>query len=141
MFLFFRQKLFKQSVIIVFSALFATGMIFSIRAYTTNAFCTAPWGMLCFGGPITDVAICCNGIKIEVGDPRDGEFLIVKATDINMFFNVYTEDICVKGDAYPGGVCLKPLSWPPCTRTDVVDGIVRQIGDSRDLNKCQVGGG
>ncbi len=125
------KKIFSSKITLVFLSLVVSlGIITGAFLYKTNrvgAYCTTSQGTLCFGGPIRSVYVCCNGLKITVGGPREGTFLFTAGSKLYMWYNL-TAGQCVLGDAWHGGVCLKPTSWPPCTDVERVDGIIRYVG-------------
>ncbi len=97
---------------------------FAYKVKKAEGYCTTPNGLLCFGGTITEVKYCCNGVKITVSSPREGKFLLTKDSKVYMWNNV-TKDQCVMGDANLGGVCKYGAK---CKKIEQVDGTIRQIG-------------
>jgi len=81
-----------------------------------------------FGGPITYVSYCCNGVAITVGPPRPGRFLITVGTILYAHYNVYIPGPYVLGSAVPGGTCQIPATY--CLVPTPVKGIVTMIGSS-----------
>ncbi|MFA5830277.1 MAG: hypothetical protein WC878_00430 [Candidatus Paceibacterota bacterium] len=125
-----KKILLSKTALIVFSLVISLGLVagsFIYKVQKAQGYCVTPFGFLCFGGTITSMEICCNGLKLTVSPPRDGDFLLTIGSMVYMWWNP-TMGQCVMGDAYMGGVCVNPFSWPPCSRSENVDGIIRQIG-------------
>ncbi|PIR45410.1 MAG: hypothetical protein COV09_01450 [Candidatus Vogelbacteria bacterium CG10_big_fil_rev_8_21_14_0_10_50_13] len=88
-------------------------------------------GQKLIGGQIEQVELCCNGLKIEVGDPNSGEFLFMPGkSTLYPYYNIFTPGAWVLGTASGQGVCQKLFSFPPCVKSDKVDGIIDIIGTS-----------
>jgi uncharacterized membrane protein YgcG len=131
--------------LIFFSTFVSIGMIMGSFVYKTRAATMGAHGLYIFGGKIQDIELCCNGLKLEIGGPRDGTFIFSWGlSQLFMWYNI-SNDQCVLGDAYPFGVCIKPASWPPCSDEEKVDGTIRQMGTTLEepQNMCegQSGGG
>lgn len=91
-------------------------------------------GILPFGGKITLVTYCCNGVMITVGPPRPGNFLFAPGSILHAYYNIYTPGPWVLGLASPGGVCEVPVGvpWPPyviCVPA-AADGTIIRVGTS-----------
>jgi hypothetical protein len=125
------QKVLKSKIFLLsFSGILSTSMIAGAFVYKTGAatMCPDSRSFYCIGGKITEIEVCCNGLKVTVEGDYGGDFMYTPPlSDLNLWFNL-TEEKCVKGDAYQYGVCVKPASWPPCSDEEDVDGTIRQIG-------------
>jgi hypothetical protein len=129
MFLKIKKIVLSKTVIVVFSLVVSFGMItgaFIYRVKKANGYCVTPNGMYCFGGTITAVQFCCNGMRISISPPRDGDFLLSYGSMVYMWWNP-TVGQCVTGDAYPGGICTIPCK-KGCCRGPKIDGVIRQMG-------------
>ncbi len=122
-----KKIFFSKKFPIILSLIVGTGLIALVFIYNLNnvyGYVTTESGMRVFGGKVTDVTICCNGLKLKVGDKDT--FLLTATSDVRMWYNP-TKGQCVIGDSYPGGVCLKPKDF--CFPTGgITDGTIRMIG-------------
>lgn len=84
------------------------------------------------GGKIQRVEMCCNGVKIKVGEPRGGEFLFIPGlSKLYAYYNIFTTGVWVLGTASGVATCQQLFSFPPCVWPEVVKGgIIRMIGSS-----------
>jgi hypothetical protein len=136
----------KASLVIlsVFVSLALVSGAFIYRVNQANGYCVGENGMYCFGGLIKEVKVCCNGLKLKIGQPRDGTFMFMPGlSHLYMWWNL-SKGQCVLGDAYPVGICLKIACWPPCTCEETVDGTIRNIGTTADgpmEGSCEDSGG
>lgn len=133
-----RTKIF----LISFSLLIGAGLIGGALVYSTIAATMCSHGLYCVGGKVNKVdrTRCCNGWKVEVGDPRGGTYMFTPGFSKLYMWNRLEQDEWVLGDAYPFGVCVLVASWPPCSDTENVDGTIRQLGTSA-INGGGGGGG
>lgn len=128
-----KKIIFSKTFIVAFSLLLSISMITGSYLYKvkrTNAYCITQNGMICFGGQVTFLELCCNGIKLYVGTET---YMWIITTRLYMWWNP-TMGQCVLGDAYISGVCLTPLSWPPCSGSSYTLGTIRQMGTT--LSGC-----
>jgi uncharacterized membrane protein YgcG len=133
-----------KTFLVFFSIIASVGMITGSFVYKTKAATMGSHGLYIFGGMINDIELCCNGLKLEIGNPRSGTFMFTPGlSKLYMWYNIST-DQCVLGDAYPFGVCIKPASWPPCSDEEEVDGTIRQMGTTLEgpmEGSCEDSGG
>jgi len=125
-----KKILFSKTVFIALSLVLSTGMIVIAFIYKTNkvnGYAFSENGILLFGGKIKSIEVCCNGLKMEIDKPLDGKFLFTAGSMLYMWYNP-TIGQCVLGEAFPVGVCFKPLSWPPCTSSETLDGTILSMG-------------
>lgn len=119
-----------KTFLILLALIFCAGMIGGAFVHKTRA-ATATMGAFGYyiiGGLINDIEVCCNGLKLEIGEPRGGTYLFEwGVSKLYMWYNI-SQNQCALGDATPGGVCIKPASWPPCEDEEDVDGTIRYIG-------------
>lgn len=88
-------------------------------------------GQKLIGGQIQQVTMCCNGVKIKVGQPNSGSFLYLPGkSTLYAYYNIFMPGPWVLGTASGIGVCQKLISFPPCAQTEKVDGIIDIIGTS-----------
>ncbi len=125
------RKVVNLTVIIV-AILIAVGFV-AYSLYKANT--TIAIGTLPFGGEITEVSFeCCNGHFVTVDNLVDNQ-------SIELFYNWFTSRLYeeysiwgtgpnVVGNYMPGGFCLQPASWPPCTDVEVVDYTITIVGTS-----------
>ena len=82
--------------------------------------------VLPFGGRISNVLFCCNGLTIAVGPPRPGVFLFTFGSILHAYYNIFQPGPWVLGLANPGGVCLTlPFCFPM-----PVEGTIVRVGTS-----------
>jgi len=128
-----------KTFLISMALIMSIGMVTGSFVYKTKAATMGSHGLYIFGGKINDIEYCCNGLKLEIGGPRDGTFMFSPPLSrLYMWYNI-SNDQCVLGDAYPFGVCIKPASWPPCSDEEEVDGTIRQMGTTLEepQNACE----
>lgn len=122
---------FPKTIFILLSLFLSVSMVMGAFTYKTNkvnGYTTTTTGMYAFAGKIESIQICCNGLKIKVGDPSGGEFMFTTGSMLYAWYNP-TIGQCVMGDAYPIAVCINPYSWPPCySTTGSPDGTIRMMG-------------
>lgn len=84
------------------------------------------------GGRVQMVEMCCNGVKIKVGDPKGGEFLFMPGlSKLYAYYNIFTPGVWVLGTATGIATCQQLLSFPPCVRPEILrGGIINMIGSS-----------
>lgn len=89
-------------------------------------------GLLPFGGQMTSVNYCCNGIQIGVGDPDGGTFMLnwtTLATGFYADYNVFFPDgQYLLGNATLGGSCVIIGSY--CESTSIVPETMTMVGSS-----------
>jgi hypothetical protein len=81
-----------------------------------------------FGGRITDVYYCCNGLAIIVGPPSAGWYLFTGGSILKAHYNIYGPGPWVLGYARPGGTCL--VKEALCLGTLPMQGTILQVGTS-----------
>lgn len=92
---------------------------------------TGGLGEKLIGGQIQMVTLCCNGVKVKVGDPKGGEFLFVPGqSKLYAYYNIFTPGVWVLGTASPIAICQKLLAFPPCVQTESLDGTIKIVGTS-----------
>lgn len=137
-----RSKVFLLSFSLILSASMIAGA-FVYKTRIVNATIGSN-GMLIFGGRIQMMQLCCNGLRLQIGPPVEADVIFTwPISQLYMWWNL-TMGQCVLGDAYPFGVCVSPFSWPPCTRSETVDGTIRQVGTTLTgplSGTCQRSGG
>ena len=122
------KKIFiSNAFFVIFSLFLSVGMITGSFVYKTRAATMGTNGEYIFGGLIQNIKVCCNGLKVTVGPPNSGTFMFTSGSMLYQWYNLSVGQ-CVLGDAYIGGICIKPIAWPPCTRIERVDGTIRYVG-------------
>lgn len=87
-------------------------------------------GLLSFGGRITAVEYCCNGVMVSIDPPRPGTFLFAAGSRLHAYYNIFRPGPWALGTAHPGGFCQKILAFPPCTSLTPVTGTIDMVGTS-----------
>ncbi len=71
-----------------------------------------------FGGRITAIVYCTNGILVTVGPPLPGMFMFqFGVTTPFAFYQFYRPGPAIKGTYVPGGACVLPPPSPPIPAT------------------------
>ena len=105
-----------KTFLIIFSLVLSIGMISGSYVYKTKAATICSNGLYCFGGEITQIKVCCNGLKVTVKKgPFGGDYMFTVGSMLYMWYNL-TPGQCVTGDAWIGGVCKIPTAWRAATR-------------------------
>jgi len=125
-----KKILFSKTLVIVFSLVVSAGLVAGAFIYKTNGvygYNTSDGGMRLFGGKISAIKLCCNGLKITIDKPLDGKFMFGGGSTLYAWYNL-SQNQCVTGDAYPYGECIIITTWPPCDDEEDADGTIRNIG-------------
>ncbi len=99
-------------------------LIFSAMAYKKIQAQTG----IPFGGFVTHVEYCCNGILLQVGPPVGGLYLVGPGSIIFPFYQFFRSGVYVLGNASPGGACS--LISSECEVTIPAIGTVSIMGTS-----------
>lgn len=81
-----------------------------------------------FGGKITWITYCCNGLALTVGPPKPGIFLFTAGSILHAYYQIYRIGPWVLGSATPGGFCEDPLLM--CAPIPVT-GTIFRLGTSK----------
>lgn len=65
------------------------------------------FALLSFGGPITLITPCSNGLMIVIGPPAPGVFMLSPGTRVYAFWTIGIESL-VLGNYVPSGACVIP---------------------------------